>query len=477
MGLDPVAMEPAVLYRRAILKAHDEMESITFELQRSFRLVTEEKFLASLLLREVPRLAALVKAEHSAIALVDQMSALSRRLADRVRTGQRRLIQQFRRDPKAYFAPVQFISVPTFMEEPNDFAIVIDFATGQSMAPFLAAVLGAFEGRSQRTARETILNQLSAAGFRLVVGPRRARLERIRGAPETMRRWELADALAKSLTRFLGPPLKKLWDQVVSDFFLREPTSVSRWFPLRPMARKGLHPGMRRTSLLGMLRTGQVEFGRVLDRGFAGAFTKFQVQLAPYWPVVQYGYAGEIAPASKKYLALRDPPGWRSLTWFLGVPVTTPQISKRGITFHTGVRRIARRPKGLPFFYSAATEQAAMRTTLPASGTRFWFRMKSKAATKPFVPVISTEIFPVVSRKRKVVTYAIKTQITYSAMAEKPAVFQRRVQGQRASLFIERILAQFTKRQAVLSNFVFQAARAYVEFGEDLFDKFLAPFR
>jgi hypothetical protein len=466
-GFDPSVGTAAVLYRKAIRRVRAEAEAIAFELQRAEQ--PEPGRLATLVLREVPRLAALIKAEQSAVALVDKIGPLARRLEERVRAGQSRLVRQFRRDPKAYFAPIDFIRMPSFIEGPGDFAIVVDFTTGRSMASFLAALLGAFEGRSMRAARTQILNQLSDAGFELVVGPKRARLQRRRGVTEAIERWQLAERLAKSLNRYLGPMMQKVWREVVLDFFLREPSSVSRWFPQRPMARKGLREQTRRISLVGMLLTGKVEFQRAGSHGFIGAFTQFEVQRAPYWPVVQYGYPGVITPRERKYLALQDPPGWRSVLWFFGAPVTAPKFSERGIRLHTGLKR--------SFFYSAAIEQATVRTTLPASGTRFWFRMKSKEATKPFVPAISTEVAPVVSRKgKRVVTFALKTQITYSAtkvQGKKPVVFQRKVQGQRPSMFIERILARFAERQDRLLDAVFRAARAYVELGEGIFTQFL----
>jgi hypothetical protein len=466
-GFDPSVGTAAVLYRQAIRRVRAEAEAIAFELQRAEQPTPGR--LATLVLREVPRLAALIKAEQSAVALVDKIGPLARRLEVKVRAGQSRLVRQFRRDPKAYFAPIDFIRMPSFIESPGDFAIVVDFTTGSSMAPFLAALLGAFEGRSMRAARRQILDQLKDAGFELVVGPKRARLQRRRGVTATIERWELAERLAQSLSRHLGPIMRKVWREVVSDFFLREPSSVSRWFPQRPMARKGLREQTRRTSLLGMLLTGKVEFQRAGSHGFIGAFAQFEVQRAPYWPVVQYGYPGVITPRERRYLALQDPPGWRSMLWFFGAPVTAPKISERGIRLHTGLKR--------SFFYSAAIEQAMVRTTLPASGTRFWFRMKNKEVTKPFVPAVSMEVSPVVSRKgRRVVTFALKTQITYSAtkvQGKKPVVFQRKVQGQRPSMFIERILARFAERQDELLRAVFQAARAYVELGDEIFAKFL----
>jgi hypothetical protein len=469
VGWDPTSRHLTVLFRSAIFKAQKEFEAISWELKQAIRLKNRQT-LVSLLLQDVPRLAALIKAEQSAVALVEEITGLSRRLEEQVRAKQYQLIRQFRRDPKAYFKPVQFIKIPSFRESSGDFAIVIDFSTGRSIASFLAAALGAFEGRSMHTASQTILKQLSDAGFRLVVGPKRARLEPVRGAAATTRT-DLTWTLVESLNHFLGPSLKKLWDQVVSDFFLKEPTSVSRWFPQRPMARKGLHTGTRQNSLLGMLQTGRVEFAPVADyRGIAGAFTGFEVQRAPYWPIVQYGYSGEIVPRERKFLALRDPPGWQSVTWFFGVPATASKVSKRSITLHSGVRRSF-------YYHSSKVERAAIRTTLPSSGTRFWFRTKSKEATKPFVPVVSTEIAPVLSRKRKVVTYAIKTQITYRATAKGPAVFQRKVQGQRPSMFIERILARFAERQTLLSDAVLRAGRAYVELGEKLFTRFLESIR
>jgi hypothetical protein len=467
LGFDPSIGTTAVLYRKAIRRVHAEAEAIAFELQRAK--LSGPGRLATLVLREVPRLAALIKAEQSAVALVDKIGPLARRLEERVRAGQYRLVRQFRRDPKAYFAPIDFIRMPSFVEGPGDFAIVVDFTAGRSMAPFLAALLGAFEGRSMRAARTQILNQLKDAGFQLVIGPKRARLQRRRGITETIERWQLADMLARSLRQHLGPMMQKVWREVILDFFLKEPSSVSRWFPQRPMARKGLQERTRRTSLLGMLLTGKVEFQRVGSHGFAGAFTQFEVQRAPYWPVVQYGYPGVITPRERKYLALQDPPGWRSVLWFFGAPVTAPKFSERGIRLHTGLKR--------SFFYSAAIEQATVRTALPASGTRFWFRMKNKEATKPFVPAVSMEVSPVLSRKgRRVVTFALKTQITYSAtkvQGKKPVVFQRKVQGQRPSMFIERILARFAERQDELLRAIFQAARAYVELGDELFAKFL----
>jgi hypothetical protein len=90
---------------------------------------------------------------------------------------------------------------------------------------------------------------------------------------------------------------------------------------------------------------------------------------------------------------------------------------------------------------------------------------------------VLTELTPVVSKKNKVVTYAIKTQITYNAITSgQPAVFRRKVRGQRPSLFIERLLAQFATRQDILSPAVMQAAKAYVEIGEELFTALLQRF-
>jgi hypothetical protein len=56
-------------------------------------------------------------------------------------------------------------------------------------------------------------------------------------------------------------------------------------------------------------------------------------------------------------------------------------------------------------------------------------------------------------------------------------VFQRKVQGQRPSMFIERILALFAERQKILSDAVLRAGRAYIELGEELFTRFLKSLR
>jgi hypothetical protein len=467
----------AVLYRRAIFQLQKELEQIGLDLIVEQEKVRENVKQMSLLLRNVPRLAALMRAESSAISVVDQISSVTRNLTDKVRSRQRSLRRTFLREPRAYFGSIEFAQMPGLAMKPNEFVIVLDFTTGRSMAPFLGALFGAFSGRGMSEAQRLIEQELSATGFRLIVGPKRSQLQGLRGVAATQSKAVLAARLAGILREYLGPVFQAVWREVVEDFFLRQPTSVSRWFPQRPMARKGLHPETRERSLMGMLLTGKAVFERVVDRGFAGAFTGFRVELAPYWWVVEYGYAGEILPKSQKALALRDPPGWRSMTWFFGVPVTKPRISERSIILHSGVVSRGGRSKGRPFFYSASAEQAMIRMTLPSSGTRFWFETRSPSVKRPYIPAVLTELTPVVSKKNKVVTYAIKTQVTYNAITNRqPAVFRRKVRGQRPSLFIERLLAQFAARQDILSPAVMRAAKAYVEVGEELFTALLERF-
>jgi hypothetical protein len=95
-----------------------------------------------------------------------------------------------------------------------------------------------------------------------------------------------------------------LFKKAVNDIFFVEPTSVSRWFPARPMGRKSLGG----QGLAQMLMTGHAVFMPIMGKkGFAGAFIGFDTQKAPYWHVVQYGFHGTIEPTTSPFLTLKDP--------------------------------------------------------------------------------------------------------------------------------------------------------------------------
>jgi len=351
------------------------------------------------------------------------------------------------------------------LPDPTSFSIIIDFSTARAIGPFLRSLLGGLA--NDRTYGQAVMNQLRGLfGERIELtakGVIRRRGES--GRMRALRFDELERAAATIVPQYLSRRMSALFKEAVRDIFFIEPTSVSRWFPARPMARKSLNSDK---GLAQMLYTVQVVFQPIMGgrRGFAGAFTGFDTQKAPYWHVVQYGFHGSIEPTTSPYLTLKDPDPewWSKVQWLFGAKTRPDILKERFITTsRTGGTRYH------PFF--SYTKQGRIRykrksvefgtvripVMMPSGYPRFTMRLHHSA-----------EIMKVREKKRKVLTYRI-------TITPQP-IRKRRVKGQRASLFIERILAKISERQKLLEPELFNAATAFVSLAEREWNRVASVF-
>lgn len=338
--------------------------------------------------------------------------------------------------------------------QPGSFSIVVDFSAAGGVKEFVAAFLAGFGKNKQ--ARSQIAQLLGDIGAKYEItekGIFQQTRAGVRSAP--LKAYE--DAASKIISAIVLPEIKRLWVAVVHDFFLREPTSVSRWFPARPMARKGI--GDRRNSLLGMLLTGvpvMTRHGEGKGGGFAGAFVNFDTNRAPYWYVVQYGYHGRIRAKDGRGLTLKDPdPQWWSMVqWYFGARSSGFKFYREkrggppsGVFLNPGGRQTQQ------YISQAKVATIKMPLLLP-SGRKFYMRTHPSLALHGGVePVHYTR-----GRKTK--------HVTYSLTVRPGTIIRQEVRGQRASMFIERILAMFAERQHLLQPAFFRAASAFLLVGE-----------
>lgn len=325
--------------------------------------------------------------------------------------------------------------------DPNSFGFVIDFSAAGSLNEFLGSFFMAF-GRNKAIRNEVrnLLSGIKGVGkFKITsMGIVKETKAGIRSIP-TKALQRVADLV---IGKYLEPALDKLFEEVVKDIFLREPSSVSRWFPARPISRKGLKD--QKHSLLGMLLTGRAEFIQVEStNGWAGVFHRFETDLAPYWYVVQYGYPKNIRPRTHQVLALRDPDPefWQKVQWFFGVPVGRYRVNKSSVSLHPA---IAKKYRNKPYYEVSAGTKARVPLLLP-SGRKFSMALWREERAS-FTPVV---------RAGKVVTYSLSVKPT-------EGLFRKEVRGQRASMFVERIIARMAQRQRMLTQAFFNAASAYL---------------
>jgi len=363
--------------------------------------------------------------------------------------------------------------LPTFMKliqpaalslpDPPNFSIVVDFSTAGPVGTFLKSVFAGLA--NDRTYGQAVLNQLKGLfGETIEISAKgviRRRSER--GRMRALRFDELERAAARILPQYVSRKLAMLFKQAVRDIFFIEPTSVSRYFPARPMARKSLNSDK---GLAQMLYTVQVVFQPVTGRkGFAGAFTGFDTQKAPYWHVVQYGFHGSIEPTTSPFLTLKDPDPewWSKVQWLFGARTRPDILKERFIT--------TSRTGGTKYHpYFTVTKQGRLRyrrkpvefgsvripVMMPSGFPRFTMKLHSSAEITK------------IREKRRILTY----QITITPQP----IRKRRVRGQRASLFIERILAKISERQKLLEPEVFNAATAFITLAEREWNRVASVF-
>ncbi len=347
---------------------------------------------------------------------------------------------------------------------PGSFGFIVDFSVAGGLGEFLGAFFSGL-GRNPKE-REKIQALFTQAGWNYVVNEQG--IFRVTKTGRLMKptRIALAVAAEKILKESLTPALKQLWLETVEDFMLREPTSVSRWFPNRPMGRKSLKG--KRESLLGMLKTGKVRFRLAPgDVGILGHFSDFDTNLAPYWPVVQYGYPGKIRAKHGRVLTLKDPDPewWQKVQWAFGMRVEKSVIRETSTTLHPLTMK---RAKSLGRFAATTAKTAKVPLLLP-SGRRFTMLFHpSLYEPGAAVPVYS---------ETKVGRRYQRKHLTYSLTITPKPIHRTEVRGQRASLFIERLIAMMAERQKLLEQAFFNAATAYLYVGEQTWNEIVSLFR
>ena len=346
----------------------------------------------------------------------------------------------------------------------NSVGFVIDFSAAGGIEAFLSSFFSALGGNDPTIAAQ-IRSILSELGSNFVITPKGiARMTKT--GPRVVSRGQIKQrvdrAMNKIINKVLMPTVQRhmetLWKEVVEDFFLRMPTSVSRWFPGRPMSRKGLRD--RTNSLLGMLLTGKVEFWprigvNLEEKGFVGAIANFDTNRAPYWYVVEYGYPGRIHAKEGRGLTLKDPDPswWRKVQWWFGAPVEKPRFTWSGetpvgVSLHPGGRKRRIGKSDIVKISQKTLAKAKVPVLLP-SGRRFTMSVHRSVLYNPRGPVMYG---------RKVVTYSLTVTPT--------AIVRESVRGQRASLFVERLIAEMSKRQKILEPAFFNAAAVMLLAGE-----------
>jgi hypothetical protein len=368
--------------------------------------------------------------------------------------------------------------IPSFMQvirpailnlpQPENFAIVVDFSTVGAIGPFLKAVLTGLA--NDEVWGNVVKSQLEGLFGEVTITPKGVRIrDRNTRRMRALRFTELEQIAPTIIAKYLSKRMDGLFFHAVQDIFFIEPTSVSRWFPARPMGRKSLGG----QGLAQMLMSGHAVFLPTTiskgKKGFAGAFMGFDTQRAPYWHVVQYGFHGMIEPTTSPFLTLRDPdPEWWSrVQWLFGAR-TRPDILKEnyvtisktsGTRYHPFTitqrgRVVHKRGK-----HSTPVEFGKVRipVMMPSGYPRFTMRLHSSA-----------EIRKVRERARKVLTYEVTIR--------PHPIRKKRVRGQRASLFIERILAKIAERQKLLQPDLFNAATAFVTLAEKEWNRVASTF-
>lgn len=347
------------------------------------------------------------------------------------------------------------------VQSPMSFGFAVDFSAAGNAADFIAAFFAGL-GRNPHLQSQvsSIVSSLLGANYEVTKDGifRRTKVGTLRRV-SSKKLEQIAQAIVDQV---ILPEIKRVWRKVVTDFFLHEPTSVSRWFPNRPMARKGLGPTFRQQSLLGMMLTGQVALLRhsVGKGGYVGHFYNFNTDIAPYWYVVEYGYHGWITSKSGRGLTLRDPDPswWQKVQWHFGAKSEKFQLiterrggQKVGIHYHPGGR--LRVEKGRQFISQAKFKTVRLPLLMP-TGERFSMIVHPSLLERGgVIPVHYTR-----GRRTK--------HVTYSLTIKPSPIIRERVRGQRASLFIERILGMFAEQQTLLEPAFFRAAAAYLYAGE-----------
>jgi hypothetical protein len=350
---------------------------------------------------------------------------------------------------------------------PGSFGFVLDFTVAGSLNDFLGAFFSTL-GRKKEV-REQIKAILGEVGGRWKITPKGIVQEikggRVRAAPRRV----LEQASHQILVKILIPELQKLWVDTVKDFFLKEPTSVSRWFPNRPMARKGLR---QHRSLLGMMLSGRIRFIRHASRdGIVGQFWNFNTELAPYWPVVEYGYPGKITAKRGRALTLKDPDPewWQKVQWAFGITRTTRRMTYQTQTILHEMRPLKVRGFGTVYSQPEREFRRAKMPLLLPSGKRFSMLFHPSL----FEPGKTAPVFYEFAEQGKI----RRKQVTYSLTITPAPIKRKEVRGQRASMFIERIIAMLAERQKMLKQAFFNAAAVYLTAGEQSWNEIAQRFR
>jgi len=431
--------------------------------------------IGSALRASLPRIEAFRRLFSLAGADVDDIERAAERLVHLAADHAYKLRRALETQRAKYAYRGMEFKLPTFMKlvqptavslpDPTSFSIIVDFSTAGAVGPFLKSLLGGLA--NDKRYGQAVMNQLSQIfGEQLELTAKG--VIRRRGASGRMRALkfdELERAASQIIPRLFSRKLVDLFKEAVRDIFFIEPTSVSRWFPARPMARKSLNSD---TGLAHMLYTVQVVFKPITGgsrKGYAGAFTGFDTQKAPYWHVVQYGYHGSIEPTTSPFLTLKDPDPewWTKVQWLFGARTRPDILKERSITtsrtggtsYHphfsyTKQGRIRYKRKPVEF------GSVRIPVMMPSGYPRFTMKLHHSA-----------EIMKI-REKRRVLTYRI-------TITPQP-IRKRRVKGQRASLFIERILAKIAERQKVLEPELFNAATAFVSLAEKEWNRVASVF-
>lgn len=426
-----------------------------------------------------PRIKALVEYERAAVMNISDIESLLEyipvtgltRFEMMVRASSIGIATEFAKHTERYFAGGLFpaTAVPSRLSrvrrvveqafaglQQGDFRFVIDFTTAGSVNDFLASFFASFAGKPAATELKQIIAKEIAAGRiprRIEVSAKRGIVEKTKGGYRSAVGWVPPAMLQSILDKYLTPALERAWQQAVRDFFLRKPTSVSRWFPMRPMARKGLSDEVK--SLMGMLLSGKPTLIGVTKRtkggGFYGVFKGFEVSRAPYWTSVEYGQPGVIKPRKGKYLKLQDPPYWQHIVWTLGqepsgIKLDTRIGETRLLPDMPKWRVVESRPKGYKgmMTYLRTNKPVTWRTMMP-SGYRF--------SAQPFLR--RSQIRPVV-HKGVAVTFRVERGV--------PRLVKR-VRGQRPSFFLERIIASFNEYNDFMQPALLEAASVFLVYG------------
>ena len=351
--------------------------------------------------------------------------------------------------------------------KPGSFGFVVDFSVAGNINQFLGAFFAGLGKKSSvRRQIEAIMGEI---GGQYVITPEGIMQPIKGGRMRAFPRGKLEAAANRIFESILIPAMQKLWEEVVNDFFLVEPTSVSRWFPNRPMSRKGL--SNRPDSLRAMMLTGKVDLDFTQnEKGVVGKFWNFQTERAPYWPIVEYGYPGTITAKRGRFLTLKDPDPawWRKVQWAFGLRrESTGLISRRSKeTILHPMQTMKVRNVGE--FYVTKQSRARIPLLMP-SGERFGMSFHPSLFKPGATAPVLQSYYSGGKQKLK--------HITYSLTITPTKIRREKVKGQRASLFIERLVAMMAERQKILERSFFNAASAYLTVGEQVWHDIVWRFR